>query len=191
MDSGKNIPFAFPLPEGYDPDKTYPVVLGPGDGTPGGDGCAYWRGDFLETDWIRIENMAFSRSDRVKATRVLLHHLMSRFKVEGNRFHMVGFSANSAGAFQVVLALPELFQHVTVIPGYPRTEDDMMLKRLKGIWVQFIVGAADTGWLTRSRAYHKSLTDMGVGTKLDVVKGGHILKDLFGAPFMSKLGWGR
>ena len=67
-----------------------------------------------------------------------------------------------------------------------------MLKRLKDIRVQFIVGDRDAGWLSQSKSYHERLTGMGVSTKLDIIKGGgHILKDLFGAPFMSKLAWGR
>lgn len=188
MEDGRQLPYLIQLPESYKPGKTYPVLIGPGAGTKEEKGSLFCGPDVAHFDWIIVSSMAFLGPQPVKTTQKLLETIRSNYRVEGNKFHLHGFSANSAGSFRVALALPTYFHSVTGIPGHPRTTDRSALSKLKGVTINFIVGEKDRYWLKASRAAEQQLRSLGIQTRFEVIPaGGHVLEALFGAGFMNRL----
>lgn len=188
LENGESLPYAYHLPQGYDPERAYPVLIGPGDGTPGSDNSFFWKEDPSEYGWIVVETMAFLENAPVETTRRLLDHLEQQFKVEGGRFHAVGYSRGGAPTFRVVLALADRFQSITGIPGHPTATDEATLSRLKTMKVQFIVGENDGYWRRESERAHRLLQALGVDTRLEIIDdGGHVLRELVGRGFMERM----
>lgn len=189
LGGGKSLSYGYHLPTDFDPEQTYPVLIGPGEVDAESKSGFFWRKNMPEKlDWILIETMSFFEGDAVKNTTKFLDHLQSRFKVEGGRFHVVCFSANSSPIFGVVLAIPERFQSATGIPGHPSTTDKNVLRALKNTRTQFIVGENDGYWRAASEKAHKILTELEYDSIIDIIpNGGHILRDLIGEGFLKKM----
>ena len=189
LGGGKALTYGYHLPTDFDPEKTYPVLIGPGEVDAESKSGFFWRKNMPEKlNWILIETMSFFEGDANKNTAKLLDHLEKRFNVEGGRFHIVCFSANSSPIFRVVMAIPERFQSATGIPGHPSSSDKNTLKTLKNIRTQFIVGENDGYWRTASEKTQKELTELGYDSILDIIpNGGHILRDLIGEGFLMKM----
>lgn len=184
------LPYSVDLPPDFDPSVPHPVLLGPGEAEPNPEqpGSLFWGEDAVQRGWIVVESPAFVSDAPVEKTRKLLDHIASVYNVEGGKFHVAGFSSNSAGAFHVAMAMPERFHSVTGLPGHPVTSNDADLAKLKGVIVSFIVGENDAIWLEEARAAHETLRLQGVETYLEVIPGGgHVLQELFGGEFMERL----
>lgn len=186
---GQPIPFAYHLPQGYDANQTYPVLLAPGGGTEEADHSFFWRVENpSQFGWILVETPAVFEQNRVARTRALMDHLRERFHVEGNRFYVAGWSANSGPVFEVPLALPSYFHGMIGIPGHPRTTDRDQLAGLQDVHVLFIVGANDGYWLEQARRSHQQFQDLGITSTLDVIaNGGHVLTELVGKGFLERM----
>jgi hypothetical protein len=108
--------------------------------------------------------------------------------VEKQKFHMVGFSANSANTFKIALQIPEYFTSVTGIPGHPRTKDEQQIKKLAPVKIQNIVGEKDSYWLKTGEEYDAVYESLGIVHTLDVIPNGeHVLRQLIGDGFMKKM----
>lgn len=194
LGDGRSLPYAYHLPHDFDPAQEYPVLIGPGDGTPGSNDSFYWKkGDPSEHGWIIVESMAFLEREPVETTQKLLDHLSEKFKVEGGKFHIMGFSANSVGCFHVALAMPDRFHSATGVPGYPRSENlEALAPRLKDLKFQFLVGERDTGWLRPAERAHEQLQALGLDSRLEVIPdAGHVITEIIGREFMKRMDWVR
>lgn len=191
--NGSKIKYAYNLPKNYENGKNYNVLITPGDGTPNdSDDFLFWGKKTESYDWILVETNAVIRPGNMKMVQELLEELKIKLKPIGDKFHIMGFSANSAGTFQVALSLPQYFHSVTGVPGHPRTTDDKDLLKIKDMKVNFIVGEKDTYWLNSARNAYSKLTDQGIEVKLNIVKnGGHVLREIKGDLFMEYLEWVR
>ncbi len=185
---GKTLVYQVHLPDGFDANKTYPVLIGPGDGVEGAEPGFYWKKDPTSYGWIIVDTPTIWQGNVIKRTQALLDDLEKSFKIEGGRFHLAGWSANSCGMFEIAMALADRFASVTAIPGHPRNANPEKLKMLMNTKVQFIAGSKDSYWLRESRIAHKKLKGFGVDTTLEIVEdGGHVLRRLIGKGFMARL----
>lgn len=187
MDDGSKWNYAYYLPKDFDPSKTYPVLIGPGEATPGSYRSFFWKKGKDTFGWILVE-FAIFEGDGKGQVQALLKHLRKQFKVENNKFHVVGFSANSAPIFNLVLGLAEHFQSITGIPGHPRTSNKDELMKLTNTKVQFIVGQRDAYWLGAAKKSHQLLEELGIDSRLEIIpNGGHVLEELIGEGFLRRV----
>lgn len=186
LKSGKELKYAIHLPTDYDPAKAYPTIIGPGDGIREESPGYYWHGKPSEFGWLIVETPAHFASDPVNQMSQLLDHLNERYNVEGDKFHMVGFSANSANSFRVGIALANRFHSLVGVAGFPRqnpTGKD--LQKVKNTKFYFIVGDRDQYWMNASKKSHTYLKSEGISSTLEIIKnGGHVLKEIDGQPFI-------
>ncbi|MDT7830892.1 hypothetical protein RQM59_00785 [Flavobacteriaceae bacterium S356] len=188
---GVKMKYAYNLPKNYAKNKEYHVLIAPGGGTADdSNDFLFWGRNTANYDWILIETNATIRPNNMKTLKAFFDHLKQQFKPKGNKFHIMGFSANSAGAFKTVLNLPEYFHSITGVPGHPRTANKRELIKLKNIKVNFIVGEHDGYWLNSAKRFNTTLKELGVEVKLQIVKGGgHVLKEIIGDRFMKFMEW--
>ena len=184
---GKDYEYAVQLPNNYDASKTYPVLIGPSDVRGDDEQSFYWRDAKYTKGWILIDYPIYGALKRTDNIKALLEHLKSVYKVENNKFHTVCFSANSAGIFDLVMAMPEFFAGITGMAGNPGTQDKNRLKKLKGVKVQFVVGDQDTYWMRSAKNRHQLLLDIGVDSSIEIIKNGkHVLSGLIGDGFLER-----
>ena len=179
--------YAFQLPENYDPDKTYPVLVGPSDVKDNDDQSFYWRGTKNTEGWILIDYPIYNATGRLDEIKAFLKHITSTFNVEDDKFHTVCFSANSASIFDLVMAMPDHFTGITGMAGNPGTRDIEKLSKLKGVKIQFIVGDRDSYWMRAAKDRHELLISAGVESQIEIIKNGpHVLQDLIGKGFLER-----
>ncbi len=186
LKSGKKLKYAIHLPNDYDPAKAYPTIIGPGDGLREDSPSYYWHGRPSDFGWLIVETPAHFAADGVSQMSQLLDYLNEHYNVEGDKFHMVGFSANSANSFKVGIALADRFHSLVGVAGFPRQnprgED---LARVKHTRFYFIVGDRDQYWMNASEKSHAYLQSQGISSTLKIIKnGGHVLKEIDGQPFI-------
>ncbi len=186
LKNGKQLKYAIHLPTDYDPAKAYPTIIGPGDGIRQRSPGYYWHGQPSDFGWLIVETPAHFAADAVSQMSQLLDHLNEHYNVEGDKFHMVGFSANSANSFNVGIALADRFHSLVGVAGYPRqnpTGKD--LQRVKDTKFYFIVGDRDSYWMNASEQSHTYLRSKGISSTLKIIEnGGHVLKEIDGQPFI-------
>lgn len=186
LKEGGELKFAIHLPNDYDPAKAYPTIIGPGDGTRDESPSYYWHGRPSDYGWIIVETPAHFASNAVSQMNQLLDHLNQHYNVEGDRFHMVGYSANSEPSFKVGIALADRFHSLVGVAGYPRQNPrGTDLEKVKNTKFYFIVGDQDGYWMRASQKSHDYLKSQGIDSTLKIIKGGgHVLKEIDGKPFI-------
>lgn len=184
---GKRLQYAVQLPNDFDPAKTYPVIVGPSEVEGRDDQSFYWKGTKDTYGWILVDYKIYNATRRVEEVKAFLEHLKSKYKVEGNKFHTVCFSANSAGIFSLVMEIPEYIAGITGMAGNPGTTDESELAKLKGIKVQFVVGDKDTYWMGAAKKRHAILKKIGVDSSIEIIKKGpHVMTSLVGKGFLER-----
>ena len=112
------IPYSVHLPPDYDPAKTFAVLIGPGDGVEKEDPGFYWRTAPYQKGWIIVDTQLWEDFMDIHLNS-LLDQILKEFKVEGNKFHTVCWSANSAGIFNLAIAHADRFHSITGMAGNP------------------------------------------------------------------------
>lgn len=190
LDGDVELPFSVDLPVGYDPTRAYPVLIAPGHGkkVEGNWGGLFWGEDTSQRGWITVESPSFLLTDPVNVTLKLVDEVARRYQVEGGKFHLACYGPSSGPGFAIVMAAPERFKSLSALPGFPVTDDEKELAKLKGIRVSFVVGANDAIWLNESQRAHMKLQALGVECYLEVVQGAnHLLQEMFGGEFAERL----
>ena len=181
------IPYAVHLPDGFDPEQTYPVLIGPGDGEEGADAGFYWRTDPHSHGWIIVDAQLWEADTR-RNLGAMLDAIANDYKVEGGKFHAVCWSANSAGIFRLVTDNAEYFHSITGMAGNPSSVSDRDIEALREVRIQFVVGENDGSWQRSSKAAYDKLRDGGIDTVYEIVPGaGHVMMELVGEGFVQKL----
>ncbi|WP_299275409.1 hypothetical protein [uncultured Psychroserpens sp.] len=184
---GEKLNYTILLPLDYDAIKTYPVMVGPSDTESADDQSFYWRGTKDSQGWILIGYKVYNATNRLGEVKALFEHLKSKYHVEGNKFHTVCFSANSASIFDLVMEMPEYFAGITGMAGNPNNGNKEKLKQLKGVKVQFVVGDKDPYWMRSAKRSHQLLLDFGVDSRIEIIKNGeHVMKPLVGKGFLDR-----
>jgi hypothetical protein len=187
MPSGTGVPYAVHLPDGFDSEQTYPVLIGPGDGTEGEDPGFYWKTDPHGHGWIIVDARLWEPATK-KNLAALLDVLTADFNVEGDKFHAVCWSANSAGIFNLVIDHAARFHSITGMAGNPGSLSEADVQSLKEVKVQFVVGENDTYWQRSARSAHETLKVGGVDSVFEIVPDGeHVMVELVGQGFVEKL----
>lgn len=195
---GTRLRYALVLPEGFDPARTYPVLLAL---PPGAQNEAmvesglsrYWGRQAARRGWVVVSPVApggrlfFQGSEALVPE--LLDHLASEFHVEGGTFHLAGQSNGGLSAFRIALDDPSRFRDLVVLPGVPPGDEDFArLARLRGLRVALYVGGRDTGWRRASKRTQQRLRELGIPATLTVVAGeGHVMPTLAGDRVMELL----
>lgn len=184
---GKSFNYTVQLPLNYDSTKKYPVLIGPSEAKSIKDESFYWQGVKDTQGWILIGYKIYSATNRSGEIKALLEHLKTNYNVEGNKFHAVCFSANSASIFDLVMKIPSYFAGITGMAGNPNNGNKEKLKELKGVKVQFVVGDRDTYWMRSAKKSHQFLQELGIESTIEVIKNGeHVMKPLIGKGFLDR-----
>jgi predicted esterase len=189
LTSGSTLRYGLVLPENFDPDKTYPVLLafppGPQDESMVEAGMGYWAGEASRRDWIIVSPAAPNGRLFFRGSELLipefLDHIAEAYHVENDVFHVGGISNGGISAFRTAIDYPERFRSILVLPGYPPAPDDFdNLDRLSDMQVAMFVGAGDSsGWIDNSQRTEESLKALGIPVQLEIVAGeGHVIQSL-------------
>ena len=185
---GSRVDYAIQLPEDYHPSQTYPVAIGPSEVKGADDQSFYWRGTKDTFGWILIDFPIYNATNRSDQVKAFLDHIRSTHQVEGEKFHTICFSANSASIFDLVMKMPGEFHSITGMAGNPGTRDIRRLKTLDEVKVRFVVGDRDTYWMNAARDRNGLLEDAGVDSQIEIIKNGkHVLTDLIGEGTLKRM----
>lgn len=185
--SGEKLSYTILLPLDFDTTKTYPVMVGPSEIKSASSQSFYWQGTTDSQGWILVNFEIYEGTDALNEIKGLLNHLKSKYNVEGNKFHTVCYSANSASIFDLVMEIPDYFVAITGMAGNPNNGKKEKMKQLKDVKVQFIVGDKDTYWMRSAKKSHSLLLDLGVESSIEIIKNGqHIMKPLIGKGFLDR-----
>jgi len=190
LKDGSELPFSVDLPVGFDPRQPCPVLVAPGVGkkVPDNWGGLFWGEDTAQRGWITVESPSFLFEDPLGSTKQLFDEVTRRYKVAGGKVHVACYGPTAGSAFAIVMANPERVASLWALPGYPLTDKDADLVKLKGVKVSFIVGDRDPFWYQETQVAHAHLVRLGVEIFLEVVPGGgHLLEEMFGGEFAERL----
>ena len=124
---GTMVRYKVVLPNGYDPAKAYPAVLGLGGGpqnmnTVDGILTRFFRAEAEKRGYIVVtpaapdDDLFFEDGDRIFPE--FLKMMAADYKIRDNKFHIAGPSNGGIAAFHVAAANPDYFLSVTAFPGY-------------------------------------------------------------------------
>ena len=177
---GRTIALDVRLPEGFDPATEHSVIVGPGD--------YYWQGGPPPAGWILVLGDAFYGPDRIANSNLALKWIEDNHKVRGGGFHIAGWSANSAGVFEIAMTYPDRFLSVTGVAGMPGRGAEADLDRLKDVRVQFIVGSEDSYWRDGSNRWHELMLERGIESRLEIIPDGeHVMVELVHGPMFDRM----
>ena len=185
--NNKDFSYTIQLPLNYDASKTYPVLIGPSEAEKNSDESFYFKNTKDSQGWILIGYRIYGAANRTDEIKALFRHLKTSYNVEGNKFHTVCYSANSAGIFDLVMKMPSYFAGITGMAGNPNNSNKEKLKQLKGVKVQFVVGDRDPYWMRSAKKSLQLLQEIGVESSIEIIKGGeHVMKPLIGKGFLDR-----
>ena len=189
--SGTVLDYAFVLPTNFDPSRTYPAILAlpPGPQTMAMVNAglsSYWEAEGARRGFIVVSPAApdgrlFYRGGEAEIPSFLTH-VRATLPIAGP-FHVAGISNGGLSAFRVALANPDLFQSITVLPGFPPSEAEFgQLGRLHGLTINMFVGERDTGWRDNMEVAAREFERLGLDTHFEVLPNeGHVLQTIAGA----------
>jgi poly(3-hydroxybutyrate) depolymerase len=152
---GSKVEYKVVLPNGFDPERAYPVILAFGGGTQDMRMVdiglkAYWtaeaerRGYIVVSPAVPDEQLFFESSDRIFPE--FLDMILHDYKVLGGHMHVGGPSNGGVAAFHVASLYPKYFWSVTVFPGYLNDTTEPMVDALKPLCIYMYVGERDKDW---------------------------------------------
>ncbi len=184
---GQTIEYALVLPDRFDKNKPYPVLLA----LPPGDQSKqlveaglqlYWEDEAKTRGWVVISPAAAEGQsfDTVleKELPALLDEVAKSVVFEGGKVHLAGVSNGGRSAYRLINQHPDRFLSLTVLPGTPpEDETPAELGRLKGIPVAAYAGGDDAEWASSSRETKEKLDRLGVANTLEIVPGeSHVIR---------------
>jgi len=169
LPAGKTIELDYYLPDGFDAHKAYPVILAPGS--------FFLQDDPAVFGWVVVRAYIGDRNLTTQNANAVLDHISKTVDPRGNKFYIMGYSANSGGVFRVAATLPNRFAGILTIPGHPRQQREFT--QVKHMKIRFIVGEQDSYWLREAKAAHGQLLGLGADTNIEIIEnGGHCLNGL-------------
>jgi tetratricopeptide (TPR) repeat protein len=122
----KELTYALLLPDDFDPERSYPVMLAMPPGAQ--DKAAvdfgmnsFWGLQASSRDWVVVSPVApadgWGEGGGRAELLALLGDLTDQVRPEGGRLHLVGCSVGGISAFHLALESPGSFHSLTVIPG--------------------------------------------------------------------------
>ena len=190
IEKDKTLEFALVLPEIFNEDETYPVLLAfpPGDQTRyqvEGALDQYWIRSSIQRNWIVVSPVAptlrfYEGSEELIPG--LMDWITEHYHVEGDKFHIAGHSAGGFSSFRVATMYPEKFHSLTAMPGYPVSEDDFNnLHKLANMHIAMVVGLFDDSFLEAMEITKDHLEELGMDVFYKIVPmDGHLIVSLSG-----------
>lgn len=190
LKDGTELPYSVDLPLNFDPRQPFPMLVAPGIGKKVDNnwGGLFWGEDTAQRGWITVEAPSFLFEDPIGSTNQLLDEVARRYKIAGGKVHLACYGPTAGSGFAIAMSTPARIASLWTLPGFPLTEKDEELQKLKGIKVCFVVGDKDPFWYQETQVAHAHLQRLGVETFLEVVPGGgHLLQEMFGGEFAERL----
>lgn len=168
---GLEVTYKVVLPPGYDPSRTYPLILVFSGGPQQLRGAentleADWRAEAEKRGYIVVSpatpdgTLFFQRADRIFPE--FLDALRRDYKVRGGKLHVAGHSNGGVSAYHVAAKYPSYFSTVT---GYPGLLDGQAIptrsQALKPLCLFMHVGERDSGWLVAMQRQEEYLRQQG------------------------------
>lgn len=191
IDAKTTMKYALVLPNGFDKDREYPVLLalppGAQDENMTEDALArYWEKEAKSRGWVVVAPVSTEDGANLRwDIDPLLDEVSKKVKVEGGKFHLTGISNGGVSAFNLAIREPEKFLSLTTLPGHPPNAADFSkLFKIKDIPVTMFVGELDIKWHDEGQKVEEKLKKLGGRVRFEMVKGeGHVMnlkpKDLF------------
>jgi poly(3-hydroxybutyrate) depolymerase len=180
------------LPNGYDPEKTYPSILALGGGpqtmnTVDGILSRNFRAEAEKRGYIVVAPAApngdlfFEEGARIFPE--FLKMILADYKIQDNKFHIAGPSNGGIASFHVAAANPQYFLSVTAFPGYMWEPTTAKLQAISKMCVFMYVGEVDEYmWHSEMKKEAEFLRSKGTVANYTVEKGQpHRLDTLAGA----------
>ena len=150
--AGATVQYKVVLPNGYDPQKTYPGILAFGGGPQTMNTVdavlnrnlraeAERRGYIVVAPAAPGGRLFFEEGARIVPE--FLKMILADYKIEEGRFHVAGPSNGGIAAFHVAAANPQAFRSVTAFPGYMWQPNESRLQAISGLCVFMYVGEHD------------------------------------------------
>lgn len=140
------------LPNGYDPAKAYPAILAFGGGpqsmnTVDAVLTRNLRAEAEKRGYIVIAPAApdgdLFFEDGARIFPEFLKMMLAEYKIQDNKFHIVGPSNGGIASFHVAAANPEYFLSITAFPGYMWEPTTAKLQAISKMCVFMYVGEVD------------------------------------------------
>ena len=167
-------------PPDFDPSQSYSILVSPGN--------YYWQDRPSQPGWVVVTGDAFFGPGRLARSKVALSWLREQFSPRNGGFHIAGWSANSAGVFEIAMTSPKDFLSVTGIAGMPGPGAEGDLQALEDIRVQFVVGENDGYWRRGSERWHKKMKAQGIHSTLEIIPNGeHVMPEIANEPMFERM----
>src|SRR5215471_11274785 len=180
------------LPNGYDPAKAYPGILGLGGGPQTMNTVdtilnrnfraeAEKRGYIVVAPAAPDDQLFFEDGARIFPE--FLKMILAEYKIQDNKFHIAGPSNGGIASFHVAAANPQYFLSVTAFPGYMWEPTQAKLQSISRMCVFMYVGENDEYmWHGEMQKEAEFLRSKGTVARYTVEKGQpHRLETLAGA----------
>ena len=188
---GLTVHYKVVLPGGYDASKSYPAIIALGGGPQTMNTVdavlnrnlraeAEKRGYIVFAPAAPDGQLFFESGDRIFPD--FLKEILSHYKIEGGKFHIVGPSNGGIAAMHVAAAHPQYFTSVTAFPGYLWEPTQAKLQAISKICVFMYVGENDEyRWHEEMKREAEFLRSKGDVARYTVEKGQpHRLETLAG-----------
>jgi poly(3-hydroxybutyrate) depolymerase len=177
--AGLRVTYKVVLPDGFDPAKTYPLVLV----FTGGPQTLQIATSTVENDWRKEAErrgyiviapaspngeLFFEGADRIFPS--FLDQLLRDYHVKGGIMHVAGHSNGGLSTFHVAARYPKYFSTVTGYPGLLDGPDVARADVLKDKCLFMHVGDQDPGWMSPMQEQAKDLSKRGFKIRIAVEK---------------------
>jgi len=190
--AGLSVRYKVVLPSGYDPAKTYPAILAFGGGPETMNTVdnvlsrnlrpeAEKRGYIVIAPAAPDDELFFEGGARIFPE--FLKMILADYKIQDNKFHIIGPSNGGIAAFHVAAANPQYFLSVTAFPGYMWEPSMAKLQAISKMCVFMYVGENDPYmWHSEMKKEAELLSAKGTVAHYTVEKGQpHRMETLAGA----------
>src|SRR6266404_4281338 len=180
------------LPNGYDPGKAYPGILGFGGGpqtmnTVDGILNRNFKAEAEKRGYIVVAPAApdgdLFFEDGARIFPDFLKTILADYKIQDGKFHIAGVSNGGISALHIAAAHPQYFLSVTAFPGYLWEPTPAKLQAISKMCVFMYVGENDEyRWHPEMQREAEFLRAKGTVARYTVEKGQpHRLDTLAGA----------
>lgn len=178
----EKLSFKVILPDNFQKNKTYPVLLAPGD-PDRNEPSIYMGSNPSQFGWIIVESII---NIKPSFANTLIEHIKAHYST--SMIFISGFSANSVPMFKCVRKNPKLFDGVIGMPGYANGIDQQTFQSNPNLKIILIVGARDTYWKKQAESAFKQLKNTGFDSSIHVIPNqGHKMEAFAGKPFFNLL----
>jgi predicted peptidase len=175
LPSGVVIEYALVLPDGYQADKSYPLLLAlppdPQTRDMVNAGISFFEAQAKKRGMIVVSPVAPEGELYFRGGAILIPLFLDAIENEfnvGPKHHVAGISNGGISAFRVALDFPGRFQSLTAIPGFPHQAG---LEKLVGLKVTMFVGELDTRWIPPMEKAANELKSFGGDVHFEIVAG--------------------